>query len=953
MNTIHKLTRRSLLMNKSRTVMMIVAIMLSCTLITIVAGMGTSGLHSLVMAKINFSGDYDVIFDGCFNDDAIDRLSCNRDVAGVYYERPIGIANIPEPKSVYKPYLLVHGLSRGSMENCFHAKLREGRLPENDSEIVLSPMFIKYSKKTCHVGDKLTLSLGDRHRNADSSEGLYQWTSYVEGEYLDSQKTKDYTIVGILDSISRKMKCPDESACVDVFTLSDQIEKTWTTGGFSDDVSKLYVRYTEAAEKNYVSATARIIGISEEQTITHFDNAYSYPSFETDENGQYIIPEGFRSERELALETISESNSFGIKDFYENHDLLEAKGLFRKQSAIDTITLIAVILILIVMGTSVFIIRNSISISATEKTRLFGMLSSVGATPKQIRNSVLYEGLLLTITGVPLGIAAGLGITLALTNITGGLLKSNLNGNELIFSVPLWALGTAAILGAVTVFLSSVSVAIAASKVAPMEAVRQSGSIKLKKAKKKISYKTPKLIYRLFGEGGVMAWKNMKRSKRQYRVTVISLVISTILFLSVSTFVEAGFKVAKESIDDKIYDIYINGTMMANWDDPNYPEGKERPNLTEDYRQFFEKVAKNSNVQSCNYSFNTRVYKFTIPEEMVYSYETKGIPDIAKELDSHETIEADLDIVAVDDQTYAQIIKLTGKTSEALKGQAIILNYNRWTEIHDDNSRKITYQPFLKAPEGTILHGHIMKEDGGFPDYAGDRGEVAIEIGAAIDSNHRSEMEPYIGTNKYSGALIMSINDYMDTIENWYTYGTMRIMADDSVQLEADISEMSFDHSIYVENMESYAESMNALMLVVQLFVYGFIAVITLISVTNIFNTVTTNMKLRQREMAMLRSVGMTNREFDRMILLESIFCSGKALFFGMPLGLFFGWLVCFLMDIMTKTKVNGHSCYVFPITETLICAVAVMLMVGIIMYYSVAKLRKQNIIETIRNENI
>lgn len=951
MNTIHKLTLRSLLMNKSRTAMTIVAIILSCALITVVAGMGTSGLHSLVMAEINFSGDYDVSFDGSFNDDSIDRLSRNRDVDGVYYERPVGIANIPEPKSVYKPYMLVHGLSKGAMEDCFNAKLKDGRLPENDGEIVLSPMFIKYSKKTYHIGDKLTLSLGDRHLTADSSECIYHWTSYNESEYLDNQKTKEYTIVGILDSISRKIKCPDESACVDVFTLSDNIEKTWTTGGFSNDVGKLYVSYTETAEKNYVSATAQIIGISEGQAIRHFDNDYVYETFEIDENGQYVIPEGFKSEREIALETISESNSFGIKDFYENQDLLKAKGIFRKQSAIDTITLISVILIFIVMGTSIFIIRNSISISATEKTRLFGMLCSVGSTPKQIRNSVLYEGLLLTITGVPLGIATGLGFTFALTNITGELLKTNLNGNELIFSVPLWTLAVAAILGSATVFLSSVSVAITASKVAPIEAVRQSGSIKLKKAKKKSSYKTPKLISRIFGESGVIAWKNMKRSKRQYRVTVISLAVSIVLFLSVSTFVEAGFKAAKENIDDRKYDISINGSLMANWDDPNYPEGKERPNITEDYRQFFEKVAKNSNVQSYSYSFDTRVYKFTVPEDMIYSYQTRGIPDIPKEIGSPENREAELDVVAVDDQTYNELIKLTGKTAKELKGKAIILNYNRWVEMPDDNTRKITYQPFLNNPENMTIYGNIIKE--WYADYSGSKENITIEIGAAIDSDHRFEVEPYISTEKYSGTLIMQINDYMNIVENWYTYGTMQIMADDSVQLESDISEMSFDHFIHVENMESYVNSMNALMLVVQIFVYGFIAVITLISITNIFNTVTTNMKLRQREMAMLRSVGMTSKEFDRMIILESIFCSGKALFFGMPLGLFFGWTVCFLMDIMTNAKAYGHSFYVFPITETLICAGAVILIVGSIMYYSVSKIRKQNILETIRNENI
>lgn len=950
MNTIRKLTFRNLLMNKSRTAMTIVAIMLSCALITVIAGLGTSGQHSLVMAEINFSGDYDVSFEGNFTDDSVGRLSRNRDIKGVYYERPVGIANIPEPRSAYKPYMLVHGLSRGALEDCFHARLTDGRLPENDSELVLSPMFIKYSKKTYGIGDKLTLSLGDRRINADNSEIKYFDTGFAESEVLDSQSIKEYTIVGILDSVSRKITCPDYCACVDAFTLSDSIEKTWTTKGFSNDVDRLYVSYTGSAERNYVNATAQITGISEEQAIKHFDNDYVFARHTLDENGKYIVPDGFRSEHEIALETISKSNSFGIRDFYENKDLLEAKGIFRKQSSINTIVLIAVILIFIVMGTSVFIIRNSFSISATEKTRLFGMLSSVGATPKQIRNSVFYEGLLLTITGVPLGIAAGMGLAFALTGVCGELLKSSLNGNEIIFSVPLWAIAVAALLGAGTVFLSSVSAAMSASKIAPVEAVRQSGSIKLKIPAKKKNCKTPKLIRSMFGEGGVIAWKNMKRSKRQYRVTVISLALSAMLFISISNLVAAGAKLAQEGVDDKKYDIYINGSSMGMWDDPNYPEGTERPELTEDYRKFFDKVAKNENIESCNYSFHAYFYQFTVPENMMYSYQTNGIPDIyIVDSPSSENRIVYLEIIGVDEKTYDKLIEPTGKTAEELKGKAVILNVNKWIEINGDN-KKTTYQPLIKEPEGMVLHGSFMKEL--YPDYTGNKQNIDIEIGAQIDAEHRQEAELCIA-NKYSGALIMQIDDYEKTVETWFSYGIMQIMADDSVALEADIGEMSFDHSVYVENMENYVKSVNALMLVVKIFVFGFIAVITLICITNIFNTVTTNMKLRQKEFAMLRSVGMTDREFDGMILLESIFCSGKALVLGMPLGLLSGWIVCFLMDIMTNAKANGNSCYAFPIAETIICAAAVILIVGIIMRYSVSKIRKQNIIETIRNDNI
>ena len=155
---------------------------------------------------------------------------------------------------------------------------------------------------------------------------------------------------------------------------------------------------------------------------------------------------------------------------------------------------------------------------------------------------------------------------------------------------------------------------------------------------------------------------------------------------------------------------------------------------------------------------------------------------------------------------------------------------------------------------------------------------------------------------------------------------------------------------IYVENIDAYVKMMNAIVLLIEIFVYGFIAVITLIGVTNIFNTVSTNMKLRQKEFAMLRSVGMTGKEFDRMIILESIFCSFKALLIGIPFGLLTGWLIYFLIEKMSYT---GHSIYIFPLTAVILSITVVVMIVGSIMFYSVSKLKKQNIIETIRNENV
>ena len=135
--------------------------------------------------------------------------------------------------------------------------------------------------------------------------------------------------------------------------------------------------------------------------------------------------------------------------------------------------------------------------------------------------------------------------------------------------------------------------------------------------------------------------------------------------------------------------------------------------------------------------------------------------------------------------------------------------------------------------------------------------------------------------------------------------------------------------------------------MIIKIFLYGFITVITLIGVTNIFNTITSNMELRQKEFAMLKSIGMTKKEFDRMINLETIFYSTKSLIYGIALGL----IGTFVLYKAFSIKIE-KGIYI-PINPIIISIIAVFILVFAIMRYSMSKINKQNIIETIRNENI
>ncbi|MCH5333981.1 MAG: ABC transporter permease, partial [Agathobacter sp.] len=153
--------------------------------------------------------------------------------------------------------------------------------------------------------------------------------------------------------------------------------------------------------------------------------------------------------------------------------------------------------------------------------------------------------------------------------------------------------------------------------------------------------------------------------------------------------------------------------------------------------------------------------------------------------------------------------------------------------------------------------------------------------------------------------------------------------------------------SVIVSNLAEQARGERAMLIVISIFLYGFITVITLIGVTNIFNTITSNMELRRREFAMLKSVGMTTGEFNRMIRLETLFYSVKAFLYGIAMSLVGTVLLCRAFSLKLETGMY------LPIVPTIISGVFVFLFVFAIMKYSMGKINRQNIIETIRSENV
>ena len=216
--------------------------------------------------------------------------------------------------------------------------------------------------------------------------------------------------------------------------------------------------------------------------------------------------------------------------------------------------------------------------------------------------------------------------------------------------------------------------------------------------------------------------------------------------------------------------------------------------------------------------------------------------------------------------------------------------------------------------------------------------QLSIKVGAV------STIKPYgyEDYNYYGGILVVDYSKY-DKLN--FKINRILIQTDEADTLEQDIKDLKLEVNII--NMDKDVKSNNSMKLIIQIFLYGFITVITLIGVTNIFNTITSNMELRQKEFAMLKSIGMTRREFNRMINLETIFYGTKSLIYGIILGL----LGTFALYKAFAVKIDS-GVYI-PWNAIIISIIFVFVLIFIIMRYSVAKINKQNTIETIRRENI
>ena len=414
--------------------------------------------------------------------------------------------------------------------------------------------------------------------------------------------------------------------------------------------------------------------------------------------------------------------------------------------------------------------------------------------------------------------------------------------------------------------------------------------------------RTSRLTYKLYGFEGVLAAKNFKRARRKYRVTVFSLSVSLVLFVSASSFCTYLSDSARDVLTSYSFDIvyqYDGGTLDG-------------------ARAIHQRLAAVDGVEQA--ALNGASYAgAAIPSS---AFRSDFLRDSFNNPDA-EAQEMSVAVVFCDDEVYAGYVEKLGLGPEYLRGDRLIA-VNLLRQYNQEEGRYYVYTP-LNGPTALRLDGR------------------GAEIGFL------TEEYPF-GADLMQGHLVLlcpaSAVDYLGLEETPNVYSCFA--APDHKDVTERMNKILREDEQETYLLSDYAESassVRSLLTIVKVFSYGFITLISLIALANVFNTISTNVQLRRREFATLLSVGMTNRSFRRMMNYECLLYGIKGLMYGLPVSFLTTWLI--------HSSINNGlvSRFYMPWGGVIIAVVSVFLVVFVTMLYAMRKLKKCNLIETMKED--
>jgi len=600
-------------------------------------------------------------------------------------------------------------------------------------------------------------------------------------------------------------------------------------------------------------------------------------------------------------------------DYYLNDDVLRFMGLSDDKLFNVLLYTVGGILVSLVMLGSVFLIYNSFHISLNERTHQFGILMSAGATEKQLRNSVLFEGLCIGAIGIPLGMLIGIpSIKLVLSLVSKNFTNLLYDNVQLTLKVSIPSLAAAAVISLVTILISAYIPARKAAAMPVMECIRQTNEVKVEAR----AIKTSRFMKRIYGLEGMLAMKNFKRNKRRYRSIVLSLTLSVVLFVSAGAFRTYLAQMGEQSA------VEIDGDILF------YTKNMKE----EDVLGLYDSLKAADGVsRSCYQALSTyscKVSKSNLTKEFWDGYlESAGI-DAAR-----GTADLQMDVQFIEDGIYRDFIDSLGLPAADYSGRdgKMIVVAKKTASVDMFSSRSMDFT--LTAPSGgqsKTIHATFADTYPLDPPPVESSEVKGYTLMAVVPYEMKSQFE-MMGVPEKLNLTFWSDNP-----------------GKSAEQMKTIIDGAGITSGYTLYNVHQMLEENRNILFIVNLFTAIFVIMMTLIAVANVFNTISTNIKLRRRELAMLRSVGMSDRDFNKMMRFECALYGYRTMLFGLPAAGILSWLIYTGMDAG-----GGQVRYIFPWASIGVSILGVFLVIFITMLYAVSKIKKENIIDALRDDLI
>lgn len=579
---------------------------------------------------------------------------------------------------------------------------------------------------------------------------------------------------------------------------------------------------------------------------------------------------------------------------------------------------------------SVTVISNVFQASANQRMQEFGILKCVGGTTKQIKETVIYESIWLSIIGIPLGLVCGLGIGFAGVQIT-SLFVEEMNelqqsivmrpiSMELSFVITPTALVISAVLSFFTVVYSAYRPAKKAGKITALSCIRGIEDVQIQE----MEVQSKKWIKKCFGFEGILADRNMTRNKSSFRPTIKALSLGIILMLCTGSLVLQVNQLKAymdPGMDDIMVDYVSNRTYEVNEMTGRTEAIMERPIQSQDAELVRRRLLEYGDIEVIGFGCDNETYHVNMERK----YLTAQMQEAMEEYVEDE-IELAVDLIVVDPISYEKLCQ----EAKVPAGSNILLNYYKY----NDNGRMKHIEAFSK----TLVEIGLQKASGEM---------TTVSVDAFLPE---SQVPAYLtGISENPIRLVVP-----EAEVRWYDWYCKPEDEQAYIQYAKTVREEFFPSdtndsyeeegfTVRISKVDTMVRVLNIAIVITEFIIYGFVGVLLLIGLVSVVSTLSTNVMLRAREFAILKSVGMTTKGLQKMLFSESIICTLKAMVFGVPLGV----LIPYLINVVVRRAFP--ILYEVPWGLLLTSIGGIFLLILAVTFGTVYKLRKQNLIESIR----